>query len=231
MACSIGRLALWCALAPAALAAQSPPVVSPGVARRVAAQVADAWGVEPSTLTLQWGRLAAGRARGPEEPFVLAGRGADGWFTVVFDADALGPATAVRLRAGVPDTVLVAARPLAAGAALACEDLRPDIRVHWGPPTPDARRPPEAGWEIRRPFAAGEVVAWPGAEPPWIIDTGAPVRVVWRRGGVSLVLAGVALHRARAGEPVRVRIAGRSDRLQGRATAPDTVVLGDGGNP
>jgi flagella basal body P-ring formation protein FlgA len=227
MACSCADALRWLLLAPAALAGQTAPL-PPGLTDRVAAQVAERWNVPAGGLTLDWGTLPPGRAVVAGAPFVLAGRGADGWLSVVFEADAARPVVSVRLRAGVPETLLVATRPLAAGTTLRAGDLRPEVRVHWGPVTASTRLA-EPGWEVRRPLAPGEPVIWPAAEPPWLVDTGQPVRVVWSRGAVALSLAGVALHPARAGESVRVRVDGRTQRLVGRVSAAGLVLVADGG--
>jgi flagella basal body P-ring formation protein FlgA len=73
------------------------------------------------------------------------------------------------------------------------------------------------------------VVARPAVAPPPLVAAGEPVRMVWRQGGVNIVLEGIALNGARRDEVVRARVQGRSGRLAGRAIAPGVVELGTGG--
>ena len=170
-----------------------------------------------------------GTLPGGSLPFRVTGRGLSGWLVVVFDPSSLD-AVAVRLRAGVEDTVPVAARPLAAGARLTAADLRPESRVCWGPPAPSSEPRPGPGWEVRRALAAGEVLARPAVAPPTLVQAGEPVRLVWGGGAVQVSVVGIALNRARQGELVRARVEGRSDRLVGIATATGTAVISSGGD-
>jgi flagella basal body P-ring formation protein FlgA len=123
----------------------------------------------------------------------------------------------------------VAARALPRGAALQAGDLRAEARTAWGPPARTPEQTPAPGWELRRPVAAGQSLAWPASAPPPLVRAGEPVRVEWRRGAVTVATSGVAQNAARAGETVRVRVPGRLGRLQGSATGPGTVTLVDGG--
>lgn len=207
--------------------APAAATVPDSVAVRVGAWLAREWGVPGPAVRLEWGRLP-GALPGGSLPFRVTGRGAGGWLVVVFDP-ASRDAVAIRLRAGVEDTVLVAARPLAAGARLAAADLRPEPRVCWGPPASSSEPRPGPGWEVRRALAAGEVLARPAVAPPTLVEAGEPVRLVWSGGAVQVSLVGIALNRARQGELVRARVEGRSDRLVGTAIAAGTAVISSGG--
>jgi flagella basal body P-ring formation protein FlgA len=210
-------------------AAASPPdgaILPPALAARVAACVAERWDVPADAVRLACGRGTV--AATAESPLRLAGRGTDGWFTLVLDPGA--SATALRLRAGVERTVWVAARPLAAGQRLEAADLRAEPRVRWGPPAPDGEAP-GPGWEVRRALAPGEPLARPAVAPPPLVASGEPVRLVWERAGVQVAVAGVALNSARRGESVRVRVEGHPERLTGIAIAPGIATLHDGGKP
>jgi len=207
-------------------AADSLPVPAP-LSARVAEAVARAWRVPADAVRLAWPRTPAPAGLDPEAPLRLTGRGLDGWFAVVLrpgDAEA----TAFRVRAGVEDTVVVAARPLAAGALITADDLRLEPRPHCGPPSGERAARPEPGWEIRRPLATGEIVAWPAVAAPPLVATGRPVQFVWERGGVLVSVRGMALHSARRGDVVRARVDGRPGRLSGTVTAPGTAVLEGG---
>jgi flagella basal body P-ring formation protein FlgA len=199
-----------------------PAAVPAALAERVAARIAAAWSVPPAALRLAWGALPVLTA---DDSVRVVGSGADGWFIVELAAGA----RAVRVRAGVEDTVAVAARPLAAGVRLAAGDVAAAPHVTWGPPVPPRERP-GAGWEVRRTLAAGETLVRPAVLPPPLVAAGDPVRLVWQQGGVSVVMEGIALNGARRDEVVRARIQGRSARLAGRAIAPGVVELGTGGD-
>lgn len=214
----------------APVAPAAPPdsaSVDPLFQARVAECVAREWSVPPESVQLRWSD-PAGAAASPSERIRLIGRGSDGWFAVAIDPDGLG-AAALRVRAGVEDTVLVATRPLNLGSALRDGDLRAEVRLHWGPPSRDTDPRPAIGWEVRRPLATGEIVAWPAVVAPSVILSGQPVRMEWSRGGVRVVIEGIAINAARVGETVRVRATGRREPITGQATAPGTAVLCGGG--
>lgn len=204
------------------------PSLPAALAARVATQIAAAWKVPAGQLRLVWGRTAEAGAVGEDAPFRILGRGEDGWLVVVFDPAAKG-ATAVRVRAGVERAVMVASRPLAAGARIADGDLREEMRVRWGFPEADSQATPGAGWTLRRAFAAGEVVAPPAAQAPPLVVAGQPVRMQWERGGVQVSVVGIALNSACRGETVRARLEERPARLTGTVTAAGTAELVAGG--
>jgi flagella basal body P-ring formation protein FlgA len=156
-------------------------------------------------------------------PLRIIGRGTDGWFAVVFEP--AGQSIAVRVRAGVEDTVVVAARPLAAGTYLAAGDLEREVRMRWGPPRFGAGGLPDVGWEVRRAIAAGTAVAAPAVSQPYVVAAGEPVRFVWQRGAVTISVGGVAMNAARVGDQVRARAQGRSGRINGIVTAPGVARL------
>jgi flagella basal body P-ring formation protein FlgA len=227
MASSFARHLLWAALLlPAGLAAQGP-AVPPGLDSAVAQAIGARWGVPAGQVRLAWGAVPAGVALAAGEPFQLAGRGLQGWFAAVL-RPARPDAVALRVRAGVMRTVPVAARDLSAPGRLAASDLRREARVLWGAPASgDLEVAP--GWEIRRPIAAGEVLAPPAVAPPALVVAGQPITLRWRRGAVEVTLPGTALHAAREGETARATVAGRPGRLEGRVTGPGTITLGGGG--
>jgi flagella basal body P-ring formation protein FlgA len=210
-----------------ALTAGMPAVAPPDVARGVAAVIGDAWGVDASELRLEWGRLPAD-ARWPEGTSCrLLGSGAEGWYAVVLQSPG-AVATSFRVRAGLLDTVWVAARSLASGSRLEEGDIRAELLPSWGPPRRDVDARPREGWETRRSVAPGEPLRWPAVAPPTWIVAGETVEIAWSRGSVRVALSGLALNSAREGEPVRVRVPGRPDPLRGTAVAEGRVALGPG---
>jgi flagella basal body P-ring formation protein FlgA len=194
---------------------------------RVAGRIADTWKVPIEQVRLAWGRPTSVPQIAEDAPFRILGRGEDGWFVIVFDP-AEPHAAAVRVRAGVERSVRVATRSLPAGAALAEGDLREELRVHWGIPSPDSTVQPAAGWEVRRAIAEGEVVTPPAVVAPPIVLAGQPVKLEWERGGVQVSVIAIALNSARRGETVRARLEERPARLTGTVTAPGTATLAVG---
>ena len=139
LGCALGLvlgLAVWVRLAAAAgVPASGTMVASPNdaptsglevpVARlvvpdewtaTVAGRIARQWHVPAGDVRLTWGRIR-GVWPAASTPYELAGRGADGWFVVVLGSKS-DAAQAIEVRAGLPDTAWVAARPLAVGETL-----------------------------------------------------------------------------------------------------------------
>jgi flagella basal body P-ring formation protein FlgA len=210
------------------LGAPAPAVVPDSAAASVSAWIARDWHVPEDAVRLEWSRLYVALPDGAL-PFRITGRGAAGWLVVVFEPPGRD-AVAIRLRAGVEETVLVAARPLAVGTCLGPADVRPASRVCWGPPASSSELRPGPGWEVRRALATGEPLARPAVAPPLLVTAGEPVRLVWAEGAVQVSVVGIALNRARQGELVRARVEGRLDRLVGTATAAGTAVISSGGD-
>jgi flagella basal body P-ring formation protein FlgA len=200
-----------------ALAAPSDTTVPPVVVARVAALVAERWGVEPERLALAWGTSAGWPADVADVPLRLVGGGGDGWFVLTLDPPT-GRPRAVRVRAGVRGLAPVAARDLAPGHALEPDDLRLEARVTWGPPAARADGMVAPGWEIRRAVAAGTVLSPPLVQPARLVAPGDPVTFVWTRGALVLERVGIARAGARLGESVQA-VAGDS-RLHGIVVAP-----------
>ncbi|HVP15597.1 MAG TPA: flagellar basal body P-ring formation chaperone FlgA [Terriglobales bacterium] len=225
MRSSVSLLVL--ALAAPAVAAEPPDAarVAPH-AERIAEGLARAWSVPASRIRLAWGRLPA-TLPPADAPLRIAGTAPDGWSVVVIGEGAAG--RALRVRAGLEDSVPVVTRALATGAVVSPGDLRLEARVRWGPPAArlDA---PGAGWIARRPLAAGEELTRRVAGPPPLVRAGEPVRVIWAGGGVRIRMEGIALNSAREGETVRARVPGRSGALAGIATAAGEIALGKEGS-
>lgn len=220
---SFAKALLLALLAGGATAA--PADVPAGMAGELRAQVAQEWGVAPERLWIEWGQLAVSGTALENAVPRLVGRGADGWFTAVLEVPGSDP-VAFRFHGGVLDTVWVAARALARGVRLGDGDRRAEVRPLWGPPAGEARVAPALGWETRRPLAAGEILAWPAVVAPAVIATRDPVRLEWRRGGVSVMLEGVALGPASVGESVRVRVEGRARPISATVIGPGRASFG-----
>lgn len=192
----------------------------------VTARLSGDWKVATERLALQWGP-AAWLVRGGEAPEVrLVGRGDEGRFVVVVDPRGARPRS-IRLRAGVIDSVAVAARALPRGTRLTDGDMAWQRTVSWGPPRPPAAKP-GSGWEVRRALAAGEELTSGRVAPPIVVRPGEPVSLTWTRGDVSIAVVGVALNAARVGETVRVRVDGRLEPVEGEATEPGLARLMEG---
>lgn len=220
---------LFAGLSPLLLAMRGETSELPrALTQRVAVRLADLWRVPVGEVRLAWGLSSDMAAPEESAPFRVLGDGAGGWYVVVFHP-ADSNAVAVRLRAGVERPVMVAARPLRAGAAVAVGDLREEVRVHWGTPTGDSLALPAVGWEVRRAVRTNEVVTPPAVVAPALVVAGEPVRFEWRSGDVEVSVTGIALNSARRGEQVRARLEERPARITDTVTAPGLATLGAGG--
>lgn len=208
-------------------APETPPLPDEAVAR-VAQAVGEAWRVPAADVKLDWPHVSFIQLT--SSPSVrLLGTGVNGWFAVRFDSTGLGSALVLRVRAGAPDTVTVATRPLASGTRLADGDVATAVRFRWGPPRASGLERPGLGWELRRALGQGDVVEAPNAAPPTVIHAGDPVRLVWNRGDVHVTVQGTALQSARRGGPVRVRMPGAHESITAVATGVGLAAVGEGG--
>lgn len=208
-----------------AVTARPADGVDPAWTERVNDTVAKRWNVAPSGLQLEWGVLPPAGMPAASAPFRLLG-GTDGWFVLSIDTGD-GDIAAVRVRAGGADSVCVATRDLARGERLIAGDVRMASRIHWGAPRASREGArPSAGWELRRAVLAGTVIDSPTALPPALVNAGDAIALWWSRGEVALALNGVALHNARLGESVRVRVNGRPRPLIAIVDAPGRARIG-----
>lgn len=185
-----------------AVEAQLPE--SPDAARldtRVQALVADAWGVEPSSVVLEWSE-SKDDVEGTPANVELVGSGARGSFVVRIGDE--GTVSAIRLRAGLSVPVLVASRHLPRGTVLSESDIQMTDDVAWGPPEVEtvAAMP---GWVTQRSLPRGARLEEPAVRPALSVTSGNPIDIVWRRGTISLVLPGTASGNGAIGEHVLVR--------------------------
>lgn len=204
------------AQAPVRLAAAGGEVPA-RFAARVAAEVGRTWGEHPEGMVLRFG--AGSLAGVPDStPFRLLGAGEAGWFALVAEPVGLRP-IALRLRAGCTIRRQVATRALRAGMRLAPGDIREEPHVRWGPPPTDGMAVAREGWVVRRTLGPGTPLDVAHVGPPPLVETGQPVRILWREGAVSIALEGTAMNDAALGESVRVRTGSRTGVVRGLVTA------------
>lgn len=198
--------------------------VSPRVARDVQWEVARRWGVDPDRIHLEFG-LASGNVPDRVASIRLLGTGTKGhWVALLSPADPTVSPSRVRLRAGVERFQPVATRNLARGEVLSDGDIGRDVTVVWGAPRSEFDDV-AVGWVVRRPISAGEALTKPAVAAPDAVTSGEPIEVLWRRGAVSVSLAGVALGSGPVGAEVRVRTeSGRE--LRGVAQSDGVVLVG-----
>lgn len=224
---SFVRAWLLALLMPSAVAAQQPTdrlELSPALRERVARAVGTRWNATAYQLRLEWGVIRQGRSISHDVVFRLVGNGTNGWFVVLFERDGRSP-LAVRLRVAVMDSVPIASRPLIAGATLLDADVAYAERPRWGPSAQSRTTFPSAGWRVRRAIRAGEVLTAPKVAPPLLVRVGEPVHLVWSRGGVRIIVEGLAVNAAMLGEEVRVRLADRRGKARGIVTGPGMADL------
>jgi flagella basal body P-ring formation protein FlgA len=181
--------------------------------------VAQQWQVAPDRVRLAWGRLPV---LGPADTNLvmrLAGWGSEGWFAAILERPGMSP-RAVRIRAGLDDSLPVATRALRAGDHLSAEDVTIALQTRWGKLMPPAPRDVE-GWEVRRPLAIGEPLVAPFVAPPKMIATGDSLRLSWQQGTITIETVGIALNQARLGDPIRAKV-GQTE-LSGIVTGPGTA--------
>jgi flagella basal body P-ring formation protein FlgA len=101
---------------------------------------------------------------------------------------------------------LVAARPLAAGAAVQAEDVKTAEVEFTREPGGVVTQPQQlAGRVLARPVGTGQPIALAALRAPQVVGQGEPVRVVGRGAGFAVGADGVALASAVDGASVRVR--------------------------
>lgn len=206
----------------AQIGAQEPDV-PPQLSRRISEAVAGLWSVPVERVLVEWGVVVDPSSLTADASFELRGSGRDGWFGVLVQRVS-DPAFAVRIRAGVRDTVAVATRALAPGTVLASQDVGLAVRIRWGPPS-TGRLFPQEGWTVRRAAQPGDVLERSHMQPPLLVQAGEVVRLVWHSGSVEVAIEAVALNRAALGEEVRVRLRDRRGRVRGVVTGPGTVEM------
>jgi flagella basal body P-ring formation protein FlgA len=205
-----------------AILAAAVAIVPPRLAASVASAIAAQWAADTSAIRLEWGVIPSAAELSDSTPFRLTGKGGDGWFVALFQPRNKS-AVAVRVRAGVSDTIALAARPLPAGSALAAGDVRFATGVRWGTPIADFL--PADGWVTRRALAAGDELTPATVMAPQLVKSGDAVRVEWQRGAVTVALDGIALASGALGETVSVRLAQRGGQRRGKVTASGSVRL------
>lgn len=201
---------------------------APRLETRTRARIAEMWGVDPAAIRIEWSDATdPGALPGDGIPRIV-GAGRNGWFALVVDSDS-GGHRALRIRAGVLDTIHVASVPLAIGDRLGPTDTRLETQVRWGGPDRRSLSRAEPGWRVRRPIAAGEAICWPAVAPPPLVEAGESIALEWTKGAVRISAEGTAIHAAGLGDRIQVRLNGRRGLLEATVTAPGIARLRTGG--
>jgi len=204
-----------------AAAAPLRPVVLPApLEERIVASIEAQWETTLDAVVLEWGwpaedrrsRLEAGTATR------LVGNGDDGWFAVVFENPG-EPGFAARLRVGVRVRMPVAVRDLTTGTRVRKRDVQWMDAVRWGRPSPTAEMPVPVGAPVRCDVSRGERLIPPVVVADPAVREGSRVRLIWKRGVVTVSLQGRALHDAAIGYPVEVQLRGDRGRARGTVLA------------
>jgi len=189
-----GAIVLAALLAPAAAHAQQPESFT----ARVAAAVAQRWGVPAARVHIEWERNA------PEHggSFTLEGGAAGEW---VVSTTGQGDRANYRLRAGVLQECPSAARDLPRAVTLASDHITRSTVTRWGPPVSGGCADVE-GWVTRRPVRMGEPLEPPAVAPPAAVRSGEKVRVTFVRGSVAVTLDGRAAGSGAVGDRILVHM-------------------------
>jgi flagella basal body P-ring formation protein FlgA len=121
--------------------------------------------------------------------------------------------------------VLVARRPLAAGDALDARALTVEQRPVPAASACDLPVTALSGAHVRTSVAAGEVVACGSIERAAPVARGASVRVLVRRGAVTVSAPGTLEASARPGELAQARLEGSQRLVRGRLADAGTLRL------
>ena len=78
---------------------------------------------------------------------------------------------------------------------------------------------------VRRALKPGRALRAGSLDLPAMVERGARVRMIARRGTIELTARGEALQKGRRGEQVQVRNLGSRKVVQGRVVAPNTIVM------
>lgn len=193
----------------------------PAVVSEATALVASTWDTDPESLVLDWGRLPSLPDSLTNASFRLGGSGRNGWFVLTITPND-GRPVAITLRAGIPQRLPVATTALTVGRQITDADRTWEERVAWGAPSASTSVDP-VGWDVRRPIAAGDVLAAPVVRAPLLISAGDPVTFVWTQGRVRMERIAPAQAAARAGDLVRAQVG--EARLVGRVVAPGVAIV------
>jgi len=121
------------------------------------------------------------------------------------------------------DSVWVAARPLAAGRVLAPGDLERRWARHSEPPAEVSLAAPPWGLALGRALSTGQVVGHALLKIAPVVARGDVVRLVYRRGALTVAMSAEALQGGAPGEEISVRpLAGRRT-CRGRVGGPGEV--------
>jgi flagella basal body P-ring formation protein FlgA len=136
-------------------------------------------------------------------------------------------AAVVRIRLSRP--VLVAARDLAAGEALAHGDLKTEVREVALPAAPAAAEVRDlSGYRTRRPIAAGQAVEPAYLVPPEAARAGQPITLVCESGAARIAVEAQALTAGRLGGVILVKSPLNGKRVRARLDGPGRAVAVEG---
>ncbi len=202
---------LLAALSTASAGAWAESPLQDAVRLQALREAAAAAGGMQSRIDVTVGELDARVQLGPcARPEVFLPPGARFWgrsFAGVRCTDGATWSITLPVTVKVFGPALIAARPLAAGAAVLPDDVK-TAEVEWtrepqGVVTTAAQLDQRV---LARPVASGQPIALTALRAPQAVGQGEPVRVTGKGQGFSITVDGVALASAAAGQSVRVRI-------------------------
>jgi flagella basal body P-ring formation protein FlgA len=121
--------------------------------------------------------------------------------------------------------VLVARRSLQRGEMPAPADLEATVRRIPGPATQFPARSTDIGLRrLRRPLAAGEILAADALAPVLLVERGQQVTLVAAQAGIAVRAGAVALEPGGFGDRIRVRNAASGRIIEGVVQADGTMV-------
>ena len=185
-------------------------------------EVAARWNIRHDTVAIRYETPIDPMFDSPAAFVRLLGDGRDGHFIVSVEIPGV-PNVAARIVAGTHELRPYAKTALAQDSCLAERDIKWCQRIKFGPPG-KVSSSIQPGWSVLRPVSAGQPLDLSNTRPPSVISDGDRVRVEWRQQGVAL--AGVAMKTAGIGEPLTVKLVGRSRRVQGTVVGRGVVQVG-----
>lgn len=220
--CGMLSFLWWCATVPAG--AQPPDdlsVVPPNIELALRSRLATEWGVEPSKLVLDYGRLPDSMTNVSMADLRYSNRG--GRLLITLESQD-GKRTTSTGRAGVLVRVPVANRLMRPGDTLDPGAFRWEEETAWGPPVARSDTA-TSGYLVRGRIVAGQRITSTLAIRPPAIRAGSGITLQWSNASILVEMDGLALGTGYIGDTIPVRRRGVGERVYATIIGSGTAQL------